>query len=324
MSFPCPTAPTAAHSSAIPNSTTLPTSSVTSASPSPSSTDTYQTTLSSLLPPQAQHVPLSLPISPHALLIPSHRIASLSVHPVLEAALHILNLDLPSAHFLLRHMQAPPAWEAMYLHGVLHRVEGDLANARAWYGDVRESVVFQAVWGDDRGMGGGLEGEGEGESGREEKCANVCSTRSMSTASGPPHVLSNTANSDSNVSTANQHSSAAGPDTNPKPRAFQNAMSFLDQVEAYKLHLVGSSKSRPPSSTTNATKPADSSSSTPLTEAYLRSASLHELVRILSFCETKFGMEPVTDASGSWVSMAEKHKDKAAEMITGGEGWREF
>lgn len=74
-------------------------------------------------------------------------IANLSLHPSLEAALHILNLDLPAAHFLLRHMQCEPAWEGMFLHGILHRVEGDYDNARAWYGDVKDSEVFAYAWG---------------------------------------------------------------------------------------------------------------------------------------------------------------------------------
>jgi len=73
-------------------------------------------------------------------------ISSLSIHPTLEAALHILNADLPSAHFLVRHMQAPPAYEGMFLHGILHRVEGDYDNARAWYRNVADSEVFKQVW----------------------------------------------------------------------------------------------------------------------------------------------------------------------------------
>lgn len=65
-------------------------------------------------------------------------IADLHVHPTLEALLHILNADLPSAHFLVRHMQAPPAVEGMLLHGILHRAEGDFNNARAWVEDVAD------------------------------------------------------------------------------------------------------------------------------------------------------------------------------------------
>ena len=68
------------------------------------------------------------------------------MHPVLEAILHILNNDLPSAHFLCRHMENKPAFEAMYTHGILHRIEGDYRNAEAWYNDVAESEVFQSVW----------------------------------------------------------------------------------------------------------------------------------------------------------------------------------
>ena len=43
-------------------------------------------------------------------------------------------------------MQSAPALEAMYLHGILHRIEGDYDNARAWYGDVSESEVFRHAW----------------------------------------------------------------------------------------------------------------------------------------------------------------------------------
>lgn len=34
----------------------------------------------------------------------------------------------------------------MYLHGILHRIEGDYDNARAWYKNVHESEVFAKVW----------------------------------------------------------------------------------------------------------------------------------------------------------------------------------
>lgn len=37
-------------------------------------------------------------------------------------------------------MSAPPAIEGMLLHSILHRVEGDYANARAWLADVRDAV----------------------------------------------------------------------------------------------------------------------------------------------------------------------------------------
>ncbi|KAF2722092.1 hypothetical protein K431DRAFT_284297 [Polychaeton citri CBS 116435] len=86
----------------------------------------------------------------------SHDISSLHLHPALEALLHILNNDLPSAHFLCRHMESAPAFEGMYAHGLLHRIEGDYRNAEAWYGDVAESECFRKCW-----PGGGLEGAKE-------------------------------------------------------------------------------------------------------------------------------------------------------------------
>jgi len=112
--------------------------------PSPT---TYATLYAQLLTLPA---PLLPPGHLHSTALRS-AIASLSLHPCLETALHILNADLPSAHFLVRHMQSPPAYEAMYLHGILHRVEGDYDNARAWYSDVDASEVFRKVWAEEEG-----------------------------------------------------------------------------------------------------------------------------------------------------------------------------
>ena len=111
--------------------------------PHPPSPTTYRSVLTALLslpPPLLPPAP-----HPHSAALRA-AIASLALHPTLETALHILNADLPSAHFLVRHMQAAPAHEAMFLHGILHRVEGDYDNARAWYADVTGSAVFGAVW----------------------------------------------------------------------------------------------------------------------------------------------------------------------------------
>ncbi|KAI9823699.1 MAG: hypothetical protein M1819_001143 [Sarea resinae] len=105
--------------------------------PTFSTLHTYLLTFPAPLAPPPPH--------PHCLALTS-RISSLALHPALEAALHILNADLASAHFLVRHMQGPPAFEGMLLHGILHRVEGDFANARAWYRDVCGSEVYGVVW----------------------------------------------------------------------------------------------------------------------------------------------------------------------------------
>ncbi|KAF2826239.1 hypothetical protein CC86DRAFT_292918 [Ophiobolus disseminans] len=103
------------------------------------STPTPKHTLPSLTTTLLQSTRLTTP--PQHSTFPSltAAISALRLHPTLEAALHIANSDLPSAHFLVRHMQAPPAVEGMLLHGILHRAEGDFANARAWMGDVADA-----------------------------------------------------------------------------------------------------------------------------------------------------------------------------------------
>merc|ERR1711939_7053 len=275
---------------------------------------TYKSVLETLTTPSPAHIPLSLPVSPARPHIPSHNISSLQVHPVIESALHLLNLDLPSAHFLLRHMQAKPAWEAMYLHGILHRLEGDLDNARAWYRDVKNAEVFQAVWGErdgDTDRNNGVDGHGS-----------------------------------SSFSSCSSHADGNN-------QAFNKASSFLDQVESYKSTLLspppsysskgtgtGASRDSGPSnsksspttytqhskstSTSTSTTSGSGSGTGSTLPAEIRDTSLAELSRFLQFCERKFGTDPVTDASSFWTSMADKHKDQAALMITGGEGWRVF
>lgn len=50
-------------------------------------------------------------------------------HPALEAALHLANGDLYSAHFLVRKAQGG-ARELDWGHALLHRLEGDMGNAK--------------------------------------------------------------------------------------------------------------------------------------------------------------------------------------------------
>ncbi|EPS44711.1 hypothetical protein H072_1303 [Dactylellina haptotyla CBS 200.50] len=73
-------------------------------------------------------------------------IAALLLHPALEAALHILNDDLPSAHFLVRKMQDKPAFEGILLHAILHRIEGDYDESRQWYERCASSDLMSEVW----------------------------------------------------------------------------------------------------------------------------------------------------------------------------------
>ena len=79
----------------------------------------YEDVLKQLSPPFTP-VPLIATASPEAYQPElSAKIAALEVHPTLEALLHILNDDLASAHFLVRHMEVrlavPPASETRLL-----------------------------------------------------------------------------------------------------------------------------------------------------------------------------------------------------------------
>ncbi|MCJ1295492.1 hypothetical protein MMC34_007055 [Xylographa carneopallida] len=107
-----------------------------------SSYGTFDTVYAQLLTLRAPLLPPGKASDPKL----TDKISSLYIHPTLEAAFHLLNCDLPSTHFLVRHMQAAPMFEAMYLHGILHRIEGDYDNARAWYGNVADTEVFKKNW----------------------------------------------------------------------------------------------------------------------------------------------------------------------------------
>ena len=142
---------------------------------------------STMANPTYASVLATLKTYPPPLLPPGHAhskpttasIASLELHPTLEAALHILNHDLPSAHFLVRKMEAPPAVEGMCLHAILHRIEGDYENSRLWYADVARDEEGRALLGKswDGGEGArafvdevqGLKERGEGDKGELEE-----------------------------------------------------------------------------------------------------------------------------------------------------------
>ncbi|EXJ80299.1 hypothetical protein A1O1_08441 [Capronia coronata CBS 617.96] len=262
----------------------------------PSSSSSYQTLLSRLTPPSLPHDPLSLPTSPLKPHLPATEIASLQLHPVIESALHILNHDLPAAHFLLRHMQAPPAWEAMYLHGILHRVEGDVDNARAWLWRLF-GVKFNIKGKIKVAIKVTIKANIEGKIKAKGKMANSTKRKGKEKANYFALFRIRRVISDNNLTRT----------------------LVVITITIIILGLVLSHSQDHPNS--NRTFPMPSEAHT---HSSLGDLSLQELLRFLSYCEAKFGTDRVVDASGIWVSMADKHKDKAADMITGGEGWREF
>lgn len=56
-------------------------------------------------------------------------ISDARLHPALEAALHLANGDLYNAHFLVRKAQGGGK-ELDWGHAILHRLEGDMGNAK--------------------------------------------------------------------------------------------------------------------------------------------------------------------------------------------------
>ncbi|CAO1622957.1 unnamed protein product [Sympodiomycopsis kandeliae] len=81
---------------------------------------------------------LPLPISSHGKPINADLTSQISdsqFHPALEAGLHLANGDLYNAHFLVRKSQGG-AKELDWGHAVLHRLEGDMGNAKCWYTDL--------------------------------------------------------------------------------------------------------------------------------------------------------------------------------------------
>ncbi|KAL8768259.1 MAG: hypothetical protein Q9209_005490 [Squamulea sp. 1 TL-2023] len=156
-------------------------------------------------------------------------ISALSLHPTLEVAFHILNNDLPSAHFLVRHMQSPPAYEGMFWHGILHRIEGDYDNARAWYDNVSESDVFKHTWSEGK----------------------------------------------------------------------DDALDFIGRVENLNKNRKGSRED-------------------------LEKESLEEIKKVIEWCKQKFGEQRMEDASAAWVKPDEENRKMAEDMVSGGEGFRNF
>lgn len=58
----------------------------------------------------------------------------------------------------------------------------------------------------------------------------------------------------------------------------------------------------------------------------LQAESEREIKALTEFCKEKFGTGQVNDAkeAGAWVDTSDEHKAVTANMVVGGEGWRQF
>lgn len=182
----------------------------------------------------------------------------------------------------------------MYVHGMLHRVEGDIDNTRAWYGNVCEAEIFREVWGGnaiDRGKGGSDEVPEVARAGWKHFLDRLERYRDRSARRRKLRRKSETGR-------------VAGDDKD-------------------KDHL----DSDTPGTSVPLTPPEDIKDWKAEAEL-LRATSLWEILRVLRFCERKFGMGVLDNAKGEFLGRIESgdaRLQKIAEgMITGGEGWRVF
>jgi hypothetical protein len=67
-------------------------------------------------------------------------VASAHTTVLAEAIERLLANDWPAAHCLVQDLDDPLAWR---IHGLVHRIEGDLANSRYWYG--KAGVTLEAA-----------------------------------------------------------------------------------------------------------------------------------------------------------------------------------
>ncbi|KAF4554024.1 Hypothetical protein D9617_5g069000 [Elsinoe fawcettii] len=239
------------------------------------------------------------------------RIASLYVHPTLEALLHILNLDLPSAHFLVRHMQAAPQIEGMYIHGLLHRIEGDYDNCRAWYADVCTSPAFLSFY----SPGASVTSDpptSESQSKDQAPKASYSNYKDSSFPS-PLQFLSSSRDLEDDLDDES-HSSLQSGSNEPRILHTKAGGKLASQTSArYFISAIQKLRNTSTSSPEYAQRKAE-----------LEKASEAEIEALVKFCMDKYGSKQLKDATTVWVQPGEEHRAMGEEMVSGGEGWRKF
>jgi len=235
-------------------------------------------------------------------------IASLELHPALETFLHILNADLASAHFLVRHMQSPPAWEGMLLHALLHRFEGHISNGRAWYTDIAGAAVLEYVWGsegtvDEVRDSAGLK-KAAAEAIEQEKKAKEEAGR-LDKDIDAKHSAQNNAD-DKDASAPGTTAAQEASNSLPRVTKFLNRVAKVQELATAPHKFEG----------------GKDAFEKELEE--LRNESEVECRRLLAWCEVKYGTESLQDAREEYAPMSEKIAEIATKQVMGGEGWRKF
>lgn len=275
---------------------------------------TYDALVQVLLPPSTP-APLLQPPSPSSSNRPrpvhpelATAIAALQLHPCIESLLHILNADLASAHFLVRHMQAPSMLEGMFLHGILHRIEGDANNAKAWYGDVTGSGVFEYVWAQDSKAADSTLADRVNEAERVAQKAKAEQAKHQQGEKDDKQDQEIKASSEAGILTIFGHAEAGSEDAKRGSATLADAESFLSRASKLQKSV---NKERGESSWESE-------------HEELLKLSEREVRRLLKWLETRFGTDKWEDATSEFPKMAGKYAEMATKQLVGGEGFREF
>jgi hypothetical protein len=89
------------------------------------------------------------PLAPRAVYDPNltPRIDALNAPDLCKTALHLLNDDFDRGHALAQASEGDPT--ADYLHGIVHRLEGDFDNCKYWLRRAKGHPVLTRIFGDD-------------------------------------------------------------------------------------------------------------------------------------------------------------------------------
>jgi len=200
-------------------------------------------------------------------------------------------------------MQAEPMTEGMYLHAILHRLEGDYNNCRAWYGNVCASDVFLNFWGADNP---------ETKKGLwEESMRACCSQKEMDGLAGevqdPPEdedISDGSKDADGSMGAKLKFTLGEGKEQNKVPSQTQ-ARAFVSGIEELK------------------NKKSTSEGYEDRKEALMK-VSIAEMKALSDWCVNKFGTRKMQDASKVWVQPSEHIKSVGEDMVTGDQGHRDF
>lgn len=185
----------------------------------------------------------------------------------------------------------------MALHGMLHRIEGDIENARCWYLDVMHSDIFAHAWPSNSSTTNG-------------------SNNSKHDQGQRPNTNTNTKMSDYNTTDKSSKQEFESKPAEARAKLPGQVTDFLDRKQRLRSHVLKSSVNPLPAGTTRADE-----------EAALTAISAREIKAVREFCEGKFGTERCPNALDDYVGVGEQRGEIGETknaMLVGGEGFRHF